>query len=86
MTDDQSAPVVEAPKPPPLTIQAWSDKATALIDEAIAADLPWGPALAAIVAKRGKGLIDQARTGLVAWIDHGLELLESGGNAKAAKQ
>ena len=73
------------PTKPALTLQVWSDKANALIDEAIAADLQWGPALAAVVAKRGKGLLDQARVGLSAWIDQGLELLENG-NAKAAKR
>ena len=82
--DEEAPAAVESP-PEPLTIQAWSDKASALIDEAIAADLPWGPALANVVAKRGKGLLEQARTGLVAWIDHGLASLE-GGNGKEAKK
>ena len=99
MADNQKAaeaPVVEAPSvgdepkaapvPVPLTLQVWSDKANALIDEAIAADLSWGPALAAIVAKRGKGLLDQARVGIAAWIDHNMELFEGGGNTKAAQK
>lgn len=83
-TEQQEAPKAVDPQPVPLTLQVWSDKANALIDEAIAADLKWGPALAAIVAKRGKGLLDQARVGIVAWIDHTIEQLEGGGNAKAA--
>ena len=91
MTTEQSqAPVAPsepaAQAPAPLTLQAWSDKANALIDEAIEADLPWGPALAAIAAKRGKGLVDQARVSIVAWIDHNLELLDGGGAAKAARK
>ena len=88
VADNQKGPETpkeEAPAPA-LTLQAWADEQNLLIDRAIAANLPWGPALATIVAKRGMSLFDQARAGLTAWIDHGLELIESGGNAKTAKK
>ena len=86
MVTPKAEPEAEISAPVPLTLQVWADKQNALIDEAIAADLNWGPALAAVVAKRGKGLLDQARVGIVAWIDHTLERLEGGGNAKVAQK
>ena len=99
MADDQKdveAPKAEAPKAeapqqeaeeeqPRMTTQGFADRVNLLIDEATTDGLRPLPVLVTILAKRGVGLIDQARAGVADVTDRFLASLE-GSRAKAKKE
>ena len=70
---------------PTLTNQTCADEVNQLIDRYTAANLKPLPVLAAILAKRGMGLLDQTRASLADMAERFLVSIESG-NAKETKK